>query len=60
MEASTRDLFLVDWWISYDIRDLSPLTPNAAPRTRLTLAEQNDPANAIDLAVGLNLFFGRE
>jgi hypothetical protein len=53
---STEDRFIVDWWISYDIRGLSPESPNAGHGLpKLTTAQVNDAAYAVDLAVGHNL-----
>ena len=52
VKESPENLFLVQWWISYDICVLSAATPNAAPRGCLSVAQQNDASNAVDLAVG--------
>jgi hypothetical protein len=52
IESETKR-FMVDFWLSYDFRDLSEAAPNApAPALRLKTAEWNDAANAVDLAVG--------
>jgi hypothetical protein len=49
---STSDLFLVDYWISYDTTGLTNANPNAQPSV-LTQAELNKKADTvIDLAVG--------
>ena len=45
---STSSFFFVDAWFS----GLSAATPNAPVTAKLTLAEQNDPARAVDLALG--------
>ena len=49
---STSSFFFVDAWFSYDITGLSAATPNAPVTAKLTVAEQNDPARAVDLALG--------
>ena len=53
LRESKTSRFIVDFWLSYDITELSADAPNYPPQgTRLTLTEQNDSAFAIDLAVG--------
>jgi hypothetical protein len=53
---SMTDRFVVDWWISYDIRGLSTEHPNgSAELPKLTSAQVNDAACAIDLAIGRKL-----
>lgn len=53
---SLTDRFVVDWWISYDIRGLSTEHPNGlADLPKLTSAQVNDAACAIDLAIGRKL-----
>jgi hypothetical protein len=60
IESETKR-FIVDFWLSYDIRDLSVATPNApAPAVRLTTDEWNQAEFAVDLAVGryVDVFHG--
>ena len=53
---STKDRFIVDFFMSYDIRGLSADTPNApAPADALSTAQVNDIKFAIDFAVGRRL-----
>ena len=49
---STSELFLVDYWISYNTTGLTDMNPNAPPSV-LTQAELNKKGDSvIDLAVG--------
>jgi hypothetical protein len=53
---SQSERFLVDYYISYDIRGLSAAQPNApVPVIKLKTSELNDAAFAIDIAVGRRL-----
>jgi hypothetical protein len=53
---SSTDRFVVDWWISYDIRDLSTENPNGLEELpKLKSVQVNDAACAIDLAIGRKL-----
>ena len=53
-QQSERERYVVDFWFSYDITGLDE-DPNAEPKTQLTLAQQNDPKFAVDLAVAREL-----
>ena len=53
---STTGRFIVDMWISYDIRGLSTERPNApVPSAKLKPKELNDAVFAVDLAIGRDL-----
>ena len=53
---SATERVIVDWWISYDIRGLSPEQPNPQQvLPMLSTAQMNDAEYAVDIAIGRKL-----